>query len=289
MTQTQHIIDRFSDSFVAAMLEGTDTAEVLASYERTYPELGAQLREYSRSLSLLYGYFETTEHPNDAAIASAYKHFKLPNPVAQTVTRSQPGLFSRLGLLFASQTGYRLAASMAVVVLALFLWRPWSADPTLGPPIVPSVSDHDNTAPNATAPSTEGRQNQTSSTPEQNASQFRGADDHSSVSPAPTAEEIARLKHLSLTGQIAQPKDLTLEPGTAHSIKLQWQPVEGAQGYIVEVKAENDEKFHAVAQVAHANARIGALVSGQTISVRVTAIKRQAKGPASGAQSIVVP
>lgn len=289
MTQAQHIIDRFGDSYLAAMLEGSDTATVLASYEHTYPELVAQLDEHARSLSLLYGYLETTAHPSELEINSAYKRFELPKPVTHQVARSQAGFFTRLGSLFASQSAYRLAASVAVLVVALFIWRPWSSNLTVGPSIAPPVSDHDNALPNEANPSAGTDQTTVPSGPTQTPPQFRGADDHSNVSPAPTPEEIARLKRLSLTGQIAQPKDLLAAPGSVRSIKLQWQPVEGAQSYIVEIKGENDEKFHAVAQVAHANARIGSLASGQTISVRVTAIKRQAKGPASDAQSIVVP
>ncbi|MBS1902170.1 MAG: fibronectin type III domain-containing protein [Bacteroidetes bacterium] len=262
------------------MLEGSNAAEVLTSYERAYPELGDSFREQSHSLSILYGYLADVGHPSDSAIAMAYQRFAVA-PTASVVIKSESGFFARLTSIFASQTTYRLVGATAVVVVALLAWRPWSATTPLTTP----VSDQSITAPPAPV-STPTDQSTTTSTP--SSTQFRGADDQARSSRSNSPEDLARLRR-SLTGQIQRPNELTVEPGTPRSIRLTWQPVEGALSYIVEIKTENDQHFHPVAQVAHAYARIGSLPSGHSVSVRVTATKGRAKGPSSDAQSIVVP
>lgn len=287
MRESEHIINRFSDAYVASMLDGTDVSGVLISYEQSYPELAVNFRERSQLLSVLYGDLSTTEYDSEQTIAAVYQKFALPES-SPMIAKTESGLFARLASVFASITSVRLATGLAVVVLGLFLWRPWDSNSGLGPNGAGSTSDQQPSA-NAAAPTST-----TSETidPSKNASgdvQYRGSDNSSPASRSRSAEDIARLKKLSLTGQIARPQALEVEAIATHTVALSWQPVDGAVSYIVEIKSEKDHRFHAVMQVAHPHAKLRRLPSQETVSFRVTATKGPVKGPASDAQSIVIP
>jgi hypothetical protein len=296
MTQAHHILNRFSDAYVAAMLDGSSRESVLATYQLTYPELKNELHTEAERLQVLYGYLSTTEHPADAEIASAYKTFAAVSPEIRTI--KEKGFFAKLGAVLISPSPvYRYAAIAAVFVIGLMMWRPWSVTSPTNPSIAPTISDQNQVSStpesHSQTPSVSPQSNPIiSPTPEATPS-FRGIDDNDEAQKPTTPaspEDANRLKQLAASkSELATAQGLSLKAMSKGTISLQWDPVPGALSYIIEIKGANDRAFRPVTEVAHPNARIGMLTSGDTVSIRIIAASGERKGQPSDAKSIVVP
>jgi hypothetical protein len=192
---------------------------------------------------------------------------------------------------------YRYATITAVFAAALLLWRPWSSNAPTSPSLAPVISDNDThsntpqTVPQA--PSVSPQNNPIiSPTPEATPS-FRGIDDQEEAQRPTTPaspEDANRLKQLANSkNELAIPQGLSLDGVSKGTLSIRWDAVPGALSYIVELKSANERGFHPVTEVAHPNARIGMLTSGDTVSIRVIAASGERKGQPSDAKSIIVP
>ncbi len=290
MTQAQNILNRFSDDYLASRLgefDSISSSEVLAKYQQTHPDLHSELNEQAASLNLLYGSLESEAQIPDTEIAAAYSRFAQVDVVAKTETT--PSLLSKISSLFSSRaTSFRFATTMAVVLLALFVWKPWSPSPTNSVNI-PIVSDHNNTIA-SNDQSSSIQQGTQSNDP--NSPLFRGSNEND---PAKTENKLQaqkdanRLNNLMVTRALDAPAKLEVVPMTPGIVLVRWDAVEGALSYIIELKKANEQDFHPVTQLARTKTRITELASGTTVSIRVTATSGERKGLPSDVKNIVVP
>ena len=290
MTQAQNILNRFSDDYLASRLgelDGTGSSEVLATYQQTHPDLHSELNEQAASLNLLYGSLENEAQIPDTEIATAYSRFAQVNSVAKT--EATPNLLSKISSLFSSRaTSFRFATTMAAVLLALFVWKPWSSSPT-NSVNVPIVSDHDN-AIAGNDQSLSIQQGTQSNDP--NSPLFRGSNENNpakSDNKLQAQKDANRLNNLIITRALDAPAKVEVVPMTPGIVLVRWDAVEGALSYIIELKKANEQDFHPVTQIARTKTRITELVSATTVSIRVTATSGERKGLPSDVKNIVVP
>ena len=294
MTQAQNILNRFSDDYLASRLGEIDrigtiggSSEVLAAYQQTHPDLQSELHEQAASLNVLYGSLENEARISETEIAAAYSRFAQVNIVAKT--EAAPSLLSKISTLFSSRaSSFRFATTMAAVLLALFVWKPWSTTPT-NPANTPIVSDHDN-AIAGNDPSSTIQQGTQSNDP--NSPLFRGSNENDaskSNTKLQAQNDAKRLNNLMITRALNAPAKIEVVSMTPGIVLVRWDAVEGALSYIIEVKKANEQDFHPVTQIARTKARITDLASGMSVSIRVTAISGERKGLPSDVKSIVVP
>ena len=288
MTQAQHIINRFSDAYLAAMLESTNPSEVLSAYQQMHTDLANELSQEAASLNVLYGSMANEPQPSPAEINKAYSRFALEPAVSYATATPKVSLFSKVSSVFKSRTySFSLATSMAAVLLAVFIWKPWSPSSSVVPSVAPIISDHDNSATTAN--------NQSSTTSQSNdpsSALYRGAneiDRSSASSKLQSQNDAKRLNKLVLTRALDAPAKIEVVPMTPGIVLVRWDAVDGALSYIVEIKNANDQDFHPVTQIARNKARITELTSGTSVSIRVTATSGERKGLPSDVKDIVVP
>ncbi len=285
MSQVKHILDRFSDAYIAAILQDKDTEEVRRSYEKVHPELLGDLKAQAESLEVLYGYMRSEIAPSDAEIAEAYKRFAKPEVVAAPQTAPSQSFLGRLGALFATPAfTYRFASAAAILVAALFVWRPWSSTPGTIPgqgqviSDLPSSSSSSSQSP-ASSSSTSIDNTATTSSPT-----FRGEDAHPGESTSAT--DAGRLKQLNAKETLGQSAFTTVQSKDG-ALLLEWQPVDGALFYIVELKKANEENFHPVMQSPRPKAKLN-LAAGETVSLRVIASSGKETGKPSQVKTITI-
>lgn len=289
MTQAQNILNRFSDDYLASRLgefNGVGSSEVLATYQQTHPDLHNELNEQAASLNVLYGSLENEAQISDKEIATAYSRFAQVNTVAKT--EATPSLLSKISSLFSSRaSSLRFATTMAAVLLALFVWKPWST-PT-NPANAPIVSDHENAIAGNDQSSTIQQGTQSN---DPNSPLFRGSNENDaskSGTKLQAQNDAKRLNNLIITRALDAPAKIEVVPMTPGIVLVRWDAVEGALSYIIEVKKANEQDFHPVTQIARTKARITELASGTSVSIRVTATSGERKGLPSDVKSIVVP
>ncbi len=290
MTQAQNILNRFSDDYLASRLGELDvngSSEVLAAYQHTHPDLHNELHEQAASLNVLYGTLEHDAKISETEIAAAYSRFAQVNVI--TNTQTTPSLLSKISNLFGSRaSSFRFATTIAVALLALFVWKPWSST-SINPANAPIISDHDN-AIVGNGQSSVIQQGTQSNNP--NSPLFRGTDANDitkSDNKLQAQNDAKRLNNLIITRALNAPAKIEVLSMTPGVVQVRWEAVEGALSYIIEIKKANEQDFHPVTQIARTKARITELASGSSVSIRVTATSGERKGLPSDVKSIVVP
>ncbi|MFI5264974.1 MAG: fibronectin type III domain-containing protein [Candidatus Kapaibacterium sp.] len=295
MNQRDKISNSFSDAYLAAMLEGVDTAEVIRQFSKDFPELTLAFETNAKSLDLLYGDLRSAEMPSENEISAAYKKVseRFATAVAPVVA-VKPGLFAQIKAVFAASptwAGSSLAIGAAVIIA--LLWQPWVIKESLKetaknnqtpahvsekPQAPPDLASNDQTA------------NDPTKMPE---AQYRGANQSQKMTATERRHQdsidAVRLKQMTTPKALSAPTNLRIEAGAQGSVLVHWDAVPDALSYIVEVKGANDEKFQPVTQVSQTNLRVTLLQSGMTYFVRVTAASGERKGLPSDAKSIIVP
>ncbi len=285
MSQAKQILDRFSDSYIAAILQDKDTEEVRRSYEQVHPELLSEFKVQAESLEVLYGYMRSEVPPSDAEIAEAYKRFALPEPKMKAAPERSQSLFAKLGALFATPAfTYRFASAAAIIVAALFIWRPWASNPSGIPGSGQVISDGSSTSSPSASGSTSSSSSTESPATTTTSPTFRGEESHPSETTSAT--DANRLKQLNAKESLGQTA-ITTAQSKDGVLTLEWQPVDGALFYIVELKKANEENFHPVMQSARAKAKLN-LAAGETVSLRVIASSGKETAKPSQVKTITI-
>ncbi len=295
MNQKEKISNSFSDSYLAALLEGMDNSEVIRKFSKDFPELASAFAANAKSLDLLYGDIRTVEKPSTDEIATAYKKVseRFGASAAHQVA-SKPSFFAELKSFFSASpmwAGATLGIGAAVIIA--LLWQPWVIKESLNETAQNKIStsnlpDNQHTSPEIAS------NDQTSIDPMKTPEvQYRGSKSKELLTATQRKQkdaiDAARLKQMATPKSLSAPENLHIESLTPGSIIITWDPSQDALSYIVEIKGENDANFEPVTQVSQTRTRITSLDRGKIYFVRVSATSGERKGPPSDAKSIVVP
>jgi hypothetical protein len=300
MNQRDKISNNFSDAYLLAMLEGSDTSEVVRQFSKDFPEMASQFAENAASLNLLYGDLSSSATPSENEIAAAYKKVSERFAPAKTIVRAsaQPGFFAQIKSNFSTSPMWAGASlGIGVAVIIALLWQPWVIKESLNETAKKEIPTA-NTQSIPVAPENIASNDQTSGNGESNPMkmpevQYRGKNTKQILTSAQAKKQdsldAAHLKHMTASTELAAPQNLQIEPLAPGTVMVRWSATRNALSYIIEIKSANDANFMPVTQISQMGARITSLESGKTYFVRVIAASGERVGPASEAKSIVVP
>lgn len=294
MKESVHIVNRFSDAYLVAMIEGGSTADIIRTQEIDFPELSVTFREEARRLELLYGYLRTSKAPLEAEIAAAYRNVQSRvTPVPEVVMPQRMPAFSlrqAISSFFAARP-ITAGASLAVIVTAIIamIIFPWSQSEKPGGT---AQSEQGITAPRlrGTAPGeiAEGEKpnpsDQIAPSPAFRGGNATGGQDKDKIDK----KDRERLAKLQSVNTIAAPAGLKIVSQSGDTLVLQWNKVPNALSYIVELKAANAATFKAVTQTSQTQARLPGISTGH-VELRVIAASGERKGEPSAVVTASIP
>lgn len=317
MKQAVHILNKFSDEFVAAILERHDTNGVLEHYISSHPEMEQDLRENAQYLSEVYGYLQNATFPSQQEADNAYARVKAKigeNPASvnkQVSSMSATPRWSAASMLswlpikkhtddFGTRRSGRSARrpafglylsgamGVALALIALLFWSPSKNSQQSA-----QNGGSDQPAPSVSTPNsgtgeyaTSGEPKPTDSrTPFNTPSELRG-EKQEQVSKAQQHRDSLQVNKLSQKSLLTSPSAVTAKVN-ASGVDLSWSVADGALSYIIEIKPEGSASWQQVKMVPITRAKLTGLSAGK-YSVRITATAGEQKAAPGKASTFTV-